>query len=232
MTISDNAYFHSIDILHPLEQYIDIHTHHARMGLSVLNRHDNFEQAEDGVLCSLGLHPWYLSGAVFDEQLRQLEQYAQLDNVLAIGECGLDKVTKTEWTLQVRAFTAQVTLANRLNKPLIIHCVRAYEELLRLLKEHHVNVPVIFHGFNKSLQVAERILAAGYFLSFGAALQNERSHASAAITHVPTGRLFLETDDAPGSIKDIYKTASILLKTDVDALNLQLQKNFHTVFKI
>ena len=232
MTISDNAYCHSIDILHPLEQYIDIHTHHARMGLSVLNRHDNFEQAEDGVLCSLGLHPWYLSGAVFDEQLRQLEQYAQLDNVLAIGECGLDKVTKTEWTLQVRAFTAQVTLANRLNKPLIIHCVRAYEELLRLLKEHHVNVPVIFHGFNKSLQVAERILAAGYYLSFGAALQHEQSHSSIAITHVPANRLFLETDDAPSSIEDIYKTASILLKTDIDALILQLQKNFHTVFKI
>lgn len=232
MTISDNAYCHSIDILHPLEQYIDIHTHHARKGLSVLNRHDNFEQAEDGVFCSLGLHPWYLSGAVFDEQLRQLEQYAELDNVLAIGECGLDKVTQTDWALQVRAFTAQVTLANRLGKPLIIHCVRAYEEVLQLLKEYHVSVPVVFHGFNKSLQVAERILAAGYYLSFGAALQNERSHASAVITHVPADRLFLETDDAPSSIEDIYKTASTLLKPDVDALILQLQKNFHTVFKI
>ena len=232
MTISSNGYCHSIDILHCLQQYIDIHTHHARKGLSVLNRYDNFQQAEDGALCSLGMHPWYISEDVFEEQLRQLGLYAPLYNVLAIGECGLDKITKTDWALQVKAFGVQVVLANRLSKPLIIHCVRAYEEVIQLLKEYDVSVPVIFHGFNKSLQVAERILSQGYYLSFGSALHNERSHSSNVITHVPIEKLFLETDDAPDSIEDIYQTASRLLKTDVDALILQLQKNFHTVFKI
>lgn len=232
MTISSNGYCHSIDILHCLQQYIDIHTHHARKGLSVLNRYDNFQQAEDGALCSLGMHPWYLSEGALDEQLHQLEQYAQFDNVLAIGECGLDKITKTDWALQVKAFGGQVALANKLEKPLIIHCVRAYEEVIQLLKEYDVSVPVIFHGFNKSLQVAERILSEGYYISFGAALHNERSHSSSVITHVPIEKLFLETDEAPDSIEAIYKTASMLLKTDIDTLILQLQKNFHTVFKI
>lgn len=215
-----------------MSKYIDIHTHHnVGEGLFITNRYQVFEKASDGGLCSLGIHPWYID-ADFDNQLEQLEKYATLPNVVGIGECGLDKVTATSWDLQAWAFRLQIQMANTLHKPLIIHCVRAYDEVLQTLKQEQTAVPVIFHGFNKNVQVAQRILAQGYYLSFGAALQNDQSSAIAAIEACPEDKFFLETDDADISIGQIYEKAADIRKTDLDALILQLQKNVQAVFNI
>jgi TatD DNase family protein len=200
-------------------------------GLFITNRYQAFEKASEGGLCSLGIHPWYVD-ADFDNQLAQLEQYATLPNVVAIGECGLDKVTATSWDLQAWAFRIQIQLANTLHKPLIIHCVRAYDEVLQMLKLEQVQVPVVFHGFNKNVQVAERILNRGYYLSFGAALLKDNGPAIAAIQCCPATSFFLETDDTDFSIGQIYEKAADVRKTGEDALILQLQKNFQAVFNI
>jgi TatD DNase family protein len=216
-----------------MEGYIDIHTHQPRTsGLSVMNRYEGFELAVDGITCSMGVHPWYIQADAHSIQLASLRQYAALPNVVAIGECGLDKATDKDWQLQGRVFAAQIALANELNKPLVVHCVRAYEEVLQMLKDTEVAVPVIFHGFNKNVQLAERLVHAGYYLSFGAALLNEGSNAAKALTHIPLERIFLETDDSAVPIEQIYETAAGWLKTGQDALILQLQNNFHRVFNI
>jgi len=216
-----------------LADYIDIHTHHnVGEGLFITNRYQAFEIAAEGGLCSLGLHPWYVTDADFDSEMTQLERFAMLPNTLAIGECGLDKVTETDWELQGKAFRTQIKLANRLQKPLIIHCVRAYDEVLQILKQERVQVPVIFHGFNKNVQVSKRILDSGYYLSFGAALLKEQSPAIASLQNTPEAGFFLETDDADVSIRQIYEKVADIRKTGTDALILQLQKNFQAVFNI
>ena len=197
----------------------------------ITNRYQAFEKASEGGLCSLGIHPWYVD-ADFDNQLAKLEQYATLPNVVAIGECGLDKLTATPWHLQERTFRQQIQLANTLHKPLIIHCVRAYDEVLQILQQEQVQVPVVFHGFNKNVQIAQRILAQGYYLSFGAALLNDQSPAIMAIQVCPEDRFFLETDDADIAIGQIYEKVADIRKTDLDALILQLHKNFQAVFNI
>lgn len=201
-------------------------------GLFITNGYHAFEKAEGGGLCSLGLHPWYITPDGIEHELVQIEKYASLPNVVAIGECGLDKLTNTDWSLQEDVFRRQITLANKLHKPLIIHCVRAYDEVLLLLKQEQVAVPVVFHGFNKNVQIAQRILAQGYYLSFGAALLNDQSPAIMAIQVCPEDRFFLETDDADIAIGQIYEKATDIRKTGEDALILQLQKNFQAVFNI
>lgn len=201
-------------------------------GLFITNRYHAFEKAEGAGLCSLGLHPWYIIPDGIEHELVQLEKYASLQNVVAIGECGLDKLTKTDWALQEEAFRKQIRLANKLYKPLIIHCVRAYDEVLQILKQELVAVPVIFHGFNKNVQIAQRILAKGYYFSFGAALLNDQSSAIAALRACPEDRFFLETDDADITIGQIYEKAADARKTGKDDLILQLQKNFQAVFNI
>jgi len=199
--------------------------------LFVQSLYQNFERAGNDGLYSVGLHPWYINNDTLDAKFRELEQAANGDNVIAIGECGLDKVCDTDWDLQLQAFSKQINLANRLNKPLVIHCVRAYEEVLGMLKDGGVNVPVVFHGFNKKWQLAEQILKQGYYLSFGAAILKEDAGAGDALSKVPADRFFLETDDRDASIMDIYNAAASIRKTPIDALILQLRKNFETVFK-
>lgn len=217
-----------------MEGFIDIHTHRESTiaSLSIINRHTGFAAVHDGVPCSAGIHPWYIEHEKLNAQLEELAEYAGTSNVLAIGECGLDKLTDTDWDMQVRAFEAQVQLANKLKKPLIIHCVKAYEEVLAVLRQQQVTVPVIFHGFNKNTQLAERLVDAGYYLSFGAALFKEDSNAAKAIIAIPHDRFFLETDDAPVEIDEMYTAAASLQKTGEDALILQVQNNFRRVFTI
>lgn len=212
-------------------RYINIHSHSPTTDqevLTLLNRYEHFEQPLAGPYCSLGLHPWYLSDLA--SQMTSLKQYSRKPEVLAIGECGLDALCTTPAALQEEAFRQQISWANELGKPLIIHCVRAYSKTLDLLKK--AIVPVIFHGFNKKLSLATAILEQGYYLSFGKALLSDQPSLQATFAAVPDGRFFLETDSAPVSITEVYEAAGRIRKTGEDILILQLQNNFKTVFGI
>ena len=209
---------------------LDIHTHQpASSGnWAIQNLYKNFEQVALHGKYSIGLHPWYINEDNWQQQFQLITQYGNHAHVLAIGECGLDKVCATSFDLQVKVFTAQVQLANQINKPLIIHCVRAYNELLQILKQQQNKVPVAFHGFNKNIQIAEQIVAAGYYLSFGKALQEQ--HLQQVLATVPLSNILLETDDAAIDIATIYQLAATALHMDVDKLALQIQQNAVTIF--
>lgn len=210
--------------------FIDVHTHKLTDGDATIitNLYEDYDAAANLPLCSMGIHPWYPDRVSFDI----LSTYAQNSNVVAIGECGLDKLATTDWALQQTLFRQQIVLANALHKPLIIHCVRAYDETLKILEEEKTRVPVIFHGFNKKLQLAERIWQKGYYTSFGTALFHEQSAVATVLQNCPAEGFFLETDNADISIGMIYEKAAEIRKTDTDALILQLQKNFQVVFNI
>jgi TatD DNase family protein len=198
-------------IVHPLEE-------------EVVSLYENFPQCLDLSSCSLGLHPWYLEQAERDWEV--LQQYATYSHVMAIGECGLDKVCGTPWERQQQYFQLQIGLANRLNKPLIIHCVKAYAECMAELQA--AKVPVVFHGFNKSIEPAQMLLSKGYYLSFGHSLFREGY--GDILNQVPPERIFLETDDKTDiSIEDVYKRAAELLNFPLDALILQLEKNYQNI---
>jgi TatD DNase family protein len=211
--------------------FINIHTHSpAQPGEWVIqNIHRQYHQIPASFF-SAGLHPWYISKDLWKSGLSALKDAALNINMAALGECGLDKVCNTDYTLQKEVFTAQVNLANQIKKPLIIHCVRAYEDVMHLLEEQQNRVPVIFHGFNKSLTLAEKLIAKGYYLSFGKAI--ERPHMQPIFAAISMNRIFLETDDAEISIGSIYKTAAGLHNISIEELNLQLKQNVHTVFNI
>ena len=117
-------------------------------------------------------------------------------------------------------------------KPLIIHCVRAHEEILEVFDKHKPTVPVIFHGYNNKQAIAGRLLSAGYYLSFGAAILNDRWPAAGVLKSANKTQVFFETDTADISIESIYASAAGLTETSMDTLMNQQQTNFKKVFKI
>jgi len=210
--------------------YINIHSHKppgtGEWVLRNLNTPDEPEPLPG--LYSMGIHPWYIQAADWENQLCSLQQKSTHDQVLAIGECGLDKVCATPFSLQLQVFRAQVEWANSIGKPLVIHCVRAWEEVLASLEEATIRVPVLFHGYNKNSQLARRITGKGYYISLGKALN--RPGIQEVLRSVPATRFFLETDDAELSIGEIYQQAAKALSIDHNSLVLQIQKNAETVF--
>ena len=203
--------------------YIDIHTHSFTTSKhSIVSLYEQLERSKQPGLYSIGLHPCYLHNA----GLEDVKQWAVYERVLAIGECGLDKLSPFSMEMQQQAFYKQVLLANEVKKPLIIHCVRAFDEVLAVLKQ--ARVPVIFHGFNKSKELAKQLLDQGFYLSFGKILEQERMQE--VIRSVPLTQLFLETDMADISIETVYQLAATAYNVDRISLSLQLQKNAITVF--
>ena len=210
--------------------YSDIHTHHFRERNDHVFRLANVILSKDVIPkghCSIGIHPWY-AGKDIATSFQQLEYHASQVHVLAIGECGLDKIAKTAWSLQLQVFERQIRLANQVQKPLIIHCVRAFPETITALKKNRVNVPVLFHGFNKHSNLAQQLLNQGYYLSLGTAILQGR--LDELIQQVPLDRLFLETDDQLARIFEIYTYFCRARNIPLDVLKKQIMLNFKTVF--
>lgn len=207
---------------------IDIHTHRQPQAniWAIQNRYNGFEQLPVDGFFTAGLHPWYITAQGWPQELAALERISNNKNVLAIGECGLDKLCDTGFALQQTVFAAQVRLANAVNKPLIIHCVKAFDEVLQQLRQN--KVPVIFHGFNKGRALALQLQQKGYYLSFGRALQQPRMQE--VLAALPIDKIFLETDDATVNIEELYTLATGVFQIDINALSLQLQKNAAAVF--
>ena len=159
----------------------------------IQNLYRHFEQVNNAGRYSIGLHPWYIDGNWLTV-MQRVQQWSMHNQVLAIGECGLDKLCNTDFILQQQVFTAQIQWANTIGKPLVIHCVRAWEEVFHILDKQHNTVPVIFHGFNKNKSLAAKIIRKGHYLSFGKSLHQPQIQD--ILRHLPTDKFFLETDDA------------------------------------
>ncbi|MCC6414003.1 MAG: TatD family hydrolase [Saprospiraceae bacterium] len=177
---------------------------------------------------SFGLHPRYLPDANLSPALAWLND--RLPGAVAVGEAGLDKLCDTPWERQVEAFDHCIEAATQHHLPLIIHCVRAYDEVLAQLKKHQFNQPVIFHGFDKHPNTARQLLAAGCYLSFGSALFRENSHAAEALRVCPERRYFLETDMGAVALIEVYKRAANLRGVRKKELEAALWKLGKEVF--
>ncbi len=210
--------------------YIDIHTHSLKKSEVIQIYNQPLEEEINTKRCSVGIHPWYIDLANTETQLEKLEAHLQNEATIALGECGLDKLIDLPLSTQETIFKEQILLAQKYNKPLIIHCVKAFDDLLRIRKEMNIVVPMIIHGFNNSKEIALQLLKSGCYFSFGKALFNENSNAASIISLIPSDKLFLETDNSDFTIENIYEKAGKILNLEIEHLKKQISTNFKNVF--
>lgn len=177
-------------------------------------------------MVSIGFHPMIL-GDFSGKKWNELVEFATNKNVVAIGECGLDVRSETSLAEQRRIFKMHIELAVLLQKPLLIHCVRAFGECVHMLRD--APVPVVFHGFNNSWSKAAMLLEQGFFLSFGQSILYH-SGLKTVLSRVPLQQVFFETDDAGISVHAVYQEAAKIFGTTLDFLQQQINKNFTNVF--
>ena len=156
-----------------------------------------------GVAYTYGIHPWFLDENNYSRQISTVENAVIHTDIIAIGEAGFDKLRGPSPELQRRIFEKQVILAEKYGKPLIIHCVKAWDELLSVQKELRPQMLWMIHGFRGGVKLAEQLLSKGMYLSvwFDFVLRPESKEL---IRYIPKDRIFLETDGADVDIRDIY----------------------------
>lgn len=205
----------------------NMHTHLNR-GHAILNGFlEDFIETNNFV--SLGIHPWFISTNWSKVLLHFRNRIKKDQKVVAIGECGLDKLCITSWELQIEVFKAQIELAEEFEMPLIIHSVKAYNECELLLKA--VKVPVVFHGFNKKSNILNHLLRNDHFyFSFGKAAFRKSSKET--ILNCPLERLFLETDNDEIAIESVYQKVALIKGVSLQRLENQILLNRTKVFGI
>ncbi len=190
----------------------DIHTHNLRAipGTAIVNIEPDAgipPLAPAGALYSTGVHPWRSDRA--EELWPLVERLARDERIVAIGETGLDRLRGAPLQAQGALMERHARLAESLGKPLIVHCVRAWAELLQLHSRLRPAVPWIVHGFRGAPALAGRLLDAGMHLSLG-----PRFNAATAAA-IPASRLHLETDDDPAAtIAGVARDVALARGTD------------------
>lgn len=188
--------------------YIDIHTH----------RTTTPHLAPQGV----GIHPWRAEEEVVDE--------TEISVATLVGEIGLDYACDVDRLVQEEVFCHQLSIAEQYNKVVVLHCVRAFEPMMKILERYHLRA-VIFHGFIGSPEQAKRAVERGYFLSFGeGAFRSPKTLK--AMRSVPLSHLFAETDEVDISIEEIYARIAAERVIEVEELQTEIENNYNKIFGI
>lgn len=217
------------------DDYIDVHTHHVTCHEGVfavenLMAHENIDPKELVINAfTAGIHPWNLTTGNRETLITYIRAAVNHPDLIAVGEAGFDKFRGPSLELQRSTFEEQVRIAEEYHKPVIIHCVRAWDELLASHKKLKPSTAWMIHGFRGKKELASQLLSRGMYISiwFEFALRPESADL---LRFLPKDRIFLETDGADADIKEIYRKAASDLNLNVEELKSIIVNNFIAFF--
>jgi TatD DNase family protein len=212
-------------------KFIDFHTHHAA-GTPDTVAVRNLMAGEDvpydfppNTTFSAGIHPWNLTAELLDEMKTGLILTLAHHHVIAVGEAGFDQLRGPSHAVQLSAFFFQAELAEELCKPMIIHCVKGWDTLLKVRKEFKPEMPWVIHGFRGPHRLASSLADAGLWFSLGIKGLTEE-----ALSIIPEERLLLETDDSKENIRDVYKGFAEMARKEDREVTVLFRNNFNSLF--
>lgn len=213
-------------------KFFNLHTHQYTNQPNVLELVNQYPQEFDAAIpfYSIGIHPLYIDENRLENDFKIVDEKLALTECLALGECGLDKRAETPFDVQVSVFERQLALAEKHQKPVVIHCVAAFQEFIEIKKRLKISVPMIVHGFSKKIELAKQLIDNGFYVSFGKNLLRNPELES-VFKSIPNNRFFLETDTIEEGILDVYNLAAKYKGLELSELQEILNNNYNTVFK-
>jgi TatD DNase family protein len=212
-------------------RYIDFHTHHS-VGSDDTIAIMNLMAGEDvpvdfsgNTLFSAGIHPWYLTEENSRQLLTELILTAAHPHVVLIGEAGFDRLKGARTEVQHSVFLNQAAIAGEMDKPMVIHCVRGWDELRRARKEVKPGRPWIIHGFRGNTKLAASLADEGFWFSLG-----KRGITANTLREISPDRIMLETDDTGEPIAEVYRHFAEVTGYDEETVSGLIRKNFNTLF--
>lgn len=212
--------------------FINLHTHritHSEDVIEIFNEILNSASCANNQYYSSGIHPWFINKETLNEDLKKINEKIQDENCLFLGEIGLDLLTEIPFDLQEIVFKKQVEIANCANKPILIHCVKAFDRLISIKKELKSNVPWIIHGYNSNIQITNQLIKNDLFFSFGKSILNT---SKKSIEIIPLNRVFCETDNADIKIQEIYAQVAKCKNLKISQIKNEVFNNFQNTVKM
>lgn len=202
----------------------------------------------DYLVPSFGVHPWFVD-SVSANWREDLKEYLR-KIPSGVGECGLDFVgEKCDRELQEYVFIEQLKIAKELNRPISIHCRKAWGRLILILKEiHPLPAGGLIHSYSGSCELIPQLEQLGFYISFSGTVTNEKSiRVRKSVLKVSIDRLLIESDapdlmpviidreheknNEPAFIIHTYKSIARIKKTSEKNLSEQIYRNSKKLFK-
>ncbi|HOK38285.1 MAG: TatD family hydrolase [Bacteroidales bacterium] len=207
-------------------RFFDFHTHNKTVENGIINLMP-YEHSDVSKLYSMGIHPYFISDDYIN-QIDYIKEKAANKEIKAIGECGFDPKSVAELNLQKEIFKLQVQISEEYELPLIIHCVKFYNELIKLKKELKPKQMWVLHGFNSKIGLFKALIDEGFWFSFGASVLKNAEKIYVFYKNYGM-RFFLETDDSQMSIEEIYKQTAQYLNLDKEILVKSIEENLKKI---
>jgi TatD DNase family protein len=217
----------------------------------------DYAKSYDGIYAAVGLHPTHIKGTfeegLWSESERELEEFdkkkykklLQNDKVVAVGEVGLDyydkSITDQAKTKQREVLEAQLGLAKETNKSVIIHCRKAYDDLIEIL-ENHTNIRAVVHSFEGRKSQAQKLVGMGFYLGFNGMITYV-SGLEKIVASVPLDKILIETDspfltpepyrgqrNEPMYVKYIAEKIAEIKQAKIDQVAYQTTQNAKKLF--
>ncbi|HVJ45449.1 MAG TPA: TatD family hydrolase [Luteolibacter sp.] len=149
----------------------------------------------DFILPAFGIHPWHAHTAEPGWQDR-LTDLLEKHPTASIGECGVDGwIEAPSFEIQTPVFLDQLRLARELDRPVTIHCLKAWEPLFSAFEEQSPPSRFLMHSFGGSIEIARRLIPLGAYFSFsGYFLHPRKSKVIEVFRQLPADRILVETD--------------------------------------
>ncbi|HQF48516.1 MAG TPA: TatD family hydrolase [Flavobacterium alvei] len=213
-------------------KYFNLHTHQYTNQPDVLELVNQYPQEFDVAIpfYSIGIHPLFINENRLESDFKVVDEKLALPECLALGECGLDKRSETPFEVQQLVFEKQLALAEKHQKPVVIHCVAAFQELIEIKKRLKISVPMIVHGFSKKVELAKQLIDNGFYVSFGKNLLRYPELES-VFKSIPNDRFLLETDMIEEGIQEVYALAAKYKNLKLNELQEIVNGNYKAVFE-
>ena len=182
---------------------------------------------------AFGIHPWMVDTHT-QQDLDNLEYLIKCNNPVAVGECGLDYIKDIDKQTQLHFFNAQLIMAEKYNLPIIIHAVKATEDVIFLLKKYSKLTGEI-HGFSGSESQAKQLTNMGFYLGFGMQILNQQSTKIRQIVkNCPLQFILIETDDHinPNDLSLVAQEIANLKQIPIEEVVQQCDNNAVNLFNL
>ncbi len=204
----------------------DVHTHRKTQKYAVINADTDAFIPVENLLYSVGIHPWDIENIDIEKQFNRIATIAaNCQQVIAIGETGLDSNIKTPLNIQQTIFEKHIELSELLRKPLIIHCVRSSNNIVKIHHLYKPKQPWIIHGFHSNSNVLRQFLSEqNIYISIGEKFNTE------ALKAIPEERILAETDESLLQIEEIYAVLAFACGKSIECLSKSIAQNIYNIF--
>ncbi len=213
--------------------FLDFHTHSLKREsekniTEIVSLH--LGQEKEHHYFTIAQHPWFTEKNPSSLEVEILKEKLKQPNCLAMGEMGLDNIKGPDLDIQMNILRNQLQIAEELDKPVIIHCVRAYDQLYQIKKEFPSIKKWCIHGYARHATLALQLIHQGFHLSLMPVFTITDKYKK-LLREIPLDKFFLETDSMPNiQIEDIYLQAANILEVPLSTLQEQIIHNAESFF--